>query len=208
MEPLSNWLTGKKTLPRPGDILKQITAELEKIHSSGKGHGKIDASNVFLNKVGTQVVSLGEESQLSYYTQTQKDDIFYLGCLFYQVITGGFHPFGQPEHINKLKDLNLYDLSECGSNTNLLPSDVLCDKMEQLINKMISHDESHRPTIEEIREQHPIFWTDETIVEYLRNTAKENYSGESWNNAIVFSDEDDITTVGNILQEISQVYSV
>ena len=65
-----------------------------------------------------------------------------------------------------------------------------------------------RPTIEEIREQHPIFWTDETIVEYLRNTAKENYSGESWNNAIVFSDEDDITTVGNILQEISQVYSV
>jgi serine/threonine protein kinase len=203
MESLLNWFTGKKTIPRPGDILKQIIAKLETIHTSGKGHGQINASNIILDQDGRKVLSLGEEIQLNN-TNTQKDDIFYLGCLFYQVITGGFHPFGQPKYVNQLKDLNLYDLSRCGSNKNLLPSDVLCNKMQQLIHKMIFYDENQRPKIREISKQHPIIWNDEAIIEYLRKAANEINSEEKWSNTLLFSD-DQVKTVKNILHDISKV---
>ena len=214
---LSNWINGKKNLPCPGDILIQIVNELEKIHDLGRGHGNVRASNIFLDETGTRVLALDGQRLIS---DTQNDDIFELGCLIYQVITGGLHPFGQPDNnnISLMKDLNLYDLSECDSNRNLLPSDVLSNNMQQLIKKMICRIDpgEQRPKIQDLRKEHPIIWSDATIVKYLRNNSnKELNSEDKWTNAILLSNERDETssvlrmsTVGKILSAISQVCKI
>ncbi|RWS13129.1 serine/threonine-protein kinase/endoribonuclease IRE1-like protein [Dinothrombium tinctorium] len=89
-------------------------------------------------------------------------DIFSLGCLFYYVLTNGFHPFGDPleRQANILKSqINLTKLTE---EEEYLKSN--------LIETMISKSPSERPTIETIL-KHPIFWPSDKQLQFLQDVS-------------------------------------
>ncbi|KAG5457670.1 MAG: ribonuclease 2-5A-domain-containing protein, partial [Olpidium bornovanus] len=83
---------------------------------------------------------------------TKAIDIFSAGCLFYYVLSGGEHPFGEryERESNILK--NLYDLGKL----ELLGPEGL--EARDLVERMISADPKLRPTAPEIL-AHPYFWS-------------------------------------------------
>ncbi|ODQ65448.1 protein kinase and ribonuclease [Nadsonia fulvescens var. elongata DSM 6958] len=91
---------------------------------------------------------------------TRAIDIFSLGCVFYYVLSGGSHPFGEEYDRNgniirnkvsfRNLDLLAYDYSEC----------------VDLINRMIAHKPKDRPDITDVL-THPYFWTSSQRLEFL-----------------------------------------
>ncbi|ODV77525.1 kinase-like protein [Suhomyces tanzawaensis NRRL Y-17324] len=92
---------------------------------------------------------------------TKAIDIFSLGCVFYYILTGGLHPFGD----RYLREGNIikgeYDLS-------LLNSFCPNDKFESthLISSMIHANPSMRPSTSMIL-NHPLFWNPKKRLEFL-----------------------------------------
>lgn len=92
---------------------------------------------------------------------TKAIDIFSLGCVFYYILTGGYHPFGD----RYLREGNIikgeYDLT-------LLMEKCPNDRYESidLISKIISHDPSQRPNTGKIL-KHPLFWSFSKRLEFL-----------------------------------------
>lgn len=92
---------------------------------------------------------------------TKAIDIFSLGCVYYYILTGGYHPFGD----RYLREGNIikgeYDLS-------LLRKACPLDHVEliDLISSMISHNPRSRPDTHSIL-RHPFFWTVGKKLEFL-----------------------------------------
>jgi len=88
--------------------------------------------------------------------QKRSADIWSLGCVLYNVIDAGNHPFGEPferetNAVHDKRDLSrIFHLPEARS----------------LIESMLSSDASKRPSIAEVSE-HVLFWSDEKRSEFL-----------------------------------------
>ncbi|TID21885.1 hypothetical protein CANINC_003369 [Pichia inconspicua] len=90
---------------------------------------------------------------------TRSLDIFSTGCVFFYVLTGGYHPFGDRyiREGNIIK--NEYDLSLL---KNLKDSFTIKD----LISSMIQKSPLLRPDINTVM-KHPYFWSDERKLDFL-----------------------------------------
>ena len=92
---------------------------------------------------------------------TKAIDIFSLGCVFYYILSGGGHPFGD----RYLREGNImrakYDLSQM---KEFCPDDYI--EAVDLIELMISFDSNDRPDTATIM-KHPYFWTAKKKLEFL-----------------------------------------
>ncbi|EGW35193.1 uncharacterized protein SPAPADRAFT_133040 [Spathaspora passalidarum NRRL Y-27907] len=92
---------------------------------------------------------------------TKAIDIFSLGCVFFYILTGGSHPFGD----RYLREGNIikgdYDLT-------LLKIRCPNDKFEatDLISSLINHEPALRPNTSKIL-KHPLFWSSGKRLEFL-----------------------------------------
>jgi serine/threonine protein kinase len=88
--------------------------------------------------------------------QKRSADIWSLGCVLYNVIDAGNHPFGEPfeRETNAVQDKR--DLSRIGH----------LHEAKDLIESMLSSDATNRPSIAEVGE-HVLFWNDEKRTEFL-----------------------------------------
>ncbi|CAN3375477.1 hypothetical protein DIURU_002329 [Diutina rugosa] len=92
---------------------------------------------------------------------TKAIDIFALGCVYYYILTGGSHPYGD----RYMREANIvngrYDVSRLAITC---PRDRF--EAEDLICSMIHHDFRHRPTTTAIL-AHPLFWSCDRRLQFL-----------------------------------------
>lgn len=88
---------------------------------------------------------------------TRSIDIFACGCLFYYILTEGFHPFGEPISRESNIATNTYDISK-------LP----CNESKHLVEQMISREAEKRPDSTEIL-KHPFFWDAAKRLNFLQD---------------------------------------
>ncbi|XP_031563309.1 serine/threonine-protein kinase/endoribonuclease IRE2-like isoform X1 [Actinia tenebrosa] len=90
-------------------------------------------------------------------------DIFSSGCVFYYVLSGGLHPFGD----------------QYRRQANILAGDYNLDRItntespfvaKELIRNMLSPDPSQRPTTESIL-KHPVFWSKERQLAFFQDVS-------------------------------------
>lgn len=173
----SNWVYAQNgTILEQAEILRQITEQLQSIHSEGNVHGGLTPSHVNPNEnpIIKPNASLADESLFEWRPAeethlaknsnaeskpTKEGDIFNLGCFFYCITTRGQHPFGGSGQRVSFIANNLYDLSACRDK-----------QFQKLITKMISHDFTQRPTCSELL-HHPYLWKSEEIEKYLYEIA-------------------------------------
>ena len=91
-----------------------------------------------------------EEQTVSYAV-----DVFSLGCVYYYVLSKGFHPFGVSFR----------------RQANILSRDYKLDKLtnstaKNVIEKMIAHEAKDRPNANSLI-RHPVFWSKERILTFL-----------------------------------------
>ncbi len=93
-------------------------------------------------------------------------DIFSLGCVYYFVLSGGSHPFGDSSIRRQANILN----NEF--KTDKLTSSVNSEANIQrtLIEKMINRDAKIRPTSKQIL-AHPIFWSKTKTLQFLQDVS-------------------------------------
>lgn len=92
---------------------------------------------------------------------TRALDIFSLGCVFYYVLTGGGHPFGD----RYLKESNIIrGIYNLDALDDAIPH--LAVESRDLITHMICRDPSKRPSAEEVC-RHPLFWNHKEQLDFL-----------------------------------------
>ncbi|KAG5358600.1 Serine/threonine-protein kinase ppk4 [Yarrowia sp. B02] len=92
---------------------------------------------------------------------TRALDIFSLGCVFFYVLTGGGHPFGD----RYLKESNIIrGIYNLDALDEAIPQ--LAVEARDLITHMISRDPSERPSAEEVC-RHPLFWNHKEQLDFL-----------------------------------------
>ncbi|KAI3387025.1 hypothetical protein SNEBB_000294 [Seison nebaliae] len=106
-------------------------------------------------------------------------DIFSLGCIYFYVLTNGFHPFGTGIHrqMNIVKnEYNLSLLADYKKNLNLYTIDDATLALD-LIKKMIEIKSENRPHIKCLL-KHPLFWSVGKRLSFLHDVSNqiENYS--------------------------------
>lgn len=105
--------------------------------------------------------SLGENVEPGNKRLTKAIDIFSLGCVFYYVLSGGGHPFGD----RYLREGNIirgeYDISAL---RKFCPLDHV--EASDMISNMLLHDPSMRPSTNELL-KHPYFWGMNKKLEFL-----------------------------------------
>ncbi|GMM51049.1 bifunctional endoribonuclease/protein kinase [Starmerella bacillaris] len=89
---------------------------------------------------------------------TKAVDIFSLGCVFYYVLSGGGHPFGDAH----MRQVNIQQ----GAKPQLEKVGLVNDEALDLIPRMIAHDPRERPTTQEIL-VHPLFWSPQKKLDFL-----------------------------------------
>ncbi|CUM63938.1 uncharacterized protein PRCAT00001526001 [Priceomyces carsonii] len=92
---------------------------------------------------------------------TKAIDIFSMGCVFFYILSGGLHPFGDRylREGNIMKgEFDISELSKKGIKSYVEASD--------LISSMISFDPMSRPSTIRIM-KHPYFWSDNKKLEFL-----------------------------------------
>lgn len=100
--------------------------------------------------------------------QTTSVDIFSLGCVYYYVLSNGHHLFGEPlkRQANILS--RDYDLSKLSRSNKMKPHESVL--APQLIEDMIKHDPSERPTTHDIL-KHPLFWREEKTLSFFQEVS-------------------------------------
>lgn len=109
---------------------------------------------------------IAPEMQRGHRTTTSVD-IFSMGCVFYYVISKGYHPFGDnlKRQANILSnEYQLFAVHKDGKPSNM---SVLA---EELIADMIAVDQSKRPPANAVR-NHPLFWSNERILSFLQDVS-------------------------------------
>ncbi|KNE54615.1 IRE protein kinase [Allomyces macrogynus ATCC 38327] len=98
---------------------------------------------------------------------TRALDVFSLGCLFYYVLTGGEHPFGDrySREINILR--GQASLDRLDPETSVVPDAALARDM---ISRMIAHEPSDRPSTAELL-VHPYFWPAARRLNFLQDVS-------------------------------------
>lgn len=92
---------------------------------------------------------------------TRAVDIFSLGCVFYYVLSGGRHPFGDPlERQANIKN-GKYSLPDMGSHANLA---------RPLIDQMLHLNPAERPSIVAVT-KHPVFWSPKKQLEFFQDVS-------------------------------------
>jgi len=91
----------------------------------------------------------------------RKVDVFSLGCVFFYVITGGFHPFG--DHLDRERNIQEYD----PVNLSRIKHFPLA---HDLITQMVKLLPDERPSMEEVL-LHPLLWEPETKLEFLKHVS-------------------------------------
>ena len=135
------------------DLWEISPDSISSIHSNSNSNGNGNGNGATNGSVSNSTTS-GKRL-------TKAIDIFSLGCVFYYILTGGYHPFGD----RYLREGNIikgeYDLS-------LLMEKCPNDRYESidLISKIISHDPSQRPNTGKIL-KHPLFWSFSKRLEFL-----------------------------------------
>ena len=211
---LGYWVE-RKGLVNPQKILKQICDKLNCLHNIGKAHGSLCPSSFELNSDGTEVIHIkkSNKKQIEWnfkkdQTATMEEDIFVLGCLFYYVMTRGQHPFGRPGNRRLFAEFNLYSLGDLNDSEHKY--------LKRLIQQMIHYYPKMRPTVRELKNKHPIFWSEDQIVDYLTAKAKSQpYDNQQWSEIYLFpksSEENeinqgeiDIATVSDVMGKICLV---
>lgn len=94
---------------------------------------------------------------------TKSIDIFSLGCVFYFVLSGGKHPYGEKymreyNIISNKKDLK-------GLRENMKDRSLIYEAVN-LLNKMLNQIPDKRPTAENVL-KHPLFWSRAKKLEFL-----------------------------------------
>mmetsp|Transcript_8888 Transcript_8888/g.16707 ORF Transcript_8888/g.16707 Transcript_8888/m.16707 type:complete len:1102 (-) Transcript_8888:821-4126(-) len=91
----------------------------------------------------------------------RKVDVFSLGCVFFYVISGGYHPFGGALEREKNVLCGIYSELE---NVSHLP------EAHSLIRGMIDCDPDARPTMAEVL-HHPLLWSSAKKLEFLKHVS-------------------------------------
>ncbi|XP_053692235.1 serine/threonine-protein kinase/endoribonuclease IRE1 [Sabethes cyaneus] len=109
---------------------------------------------------------IAPEMQRGHRTTTSVD-IFSLGCVFYYVISKGYHPFG--DNLKRQANIlsNEYQLFAVHAEGEPCNMSVLA---EELIADMISADQTKRPPATSVR-NHPLFWSNERILSFLQDVS-------------------------------------
>jgi len=93
--------------------------------------------------------------------QTKAVDIFSAGCVYYFVLTGGHHPFGNQAYERDIKILNWdIDISKLDQHLDA----------QDLIKRMIAAEPSDRLSAEQVL-MHPFFWPDSKKLAFLSDVA-------------------------------------
>jgi serine/threonine protein kinase len=191
------------------EILRRISAEIMKFHDEDRVVGILNPSDIYIDGQVITIRRLESDSDVkwsSYDTENTKErDIFSLGCLFYFVLSGGQHPFGDNSR-HQLMSKNLFLLKACKEIHS-----------RKLIERMINFDPNKRPTIEEVCD-HPMFWEPSQIVAFLKEYSKKMGTDEELRNAIEISSAEvlqsstiaqvkrrkkvDVKSISDILNEI------
>ncbi|XP_050078819.1 serine/threonine-protein kinase/endoribonuclease IRE1 [Anopheles maculipalpis] len=99
---------------------------------------------------------------------TTSVDIFSLGCVFYYVLSDGFHPFG--DNLKRQANIlsNEYDLGML-RRENTQP-DCRTILAEEIVSDMIQADPGLRPSAKTVA-NHPLFWKNERILAFLQDVS-------------------------------------
>uniref|UniRef100_A0A182SYR8 non-specific serine/threonine protein kinase n=1 Tax=Anopheles maculatus TaxID=74869 RepID=A0A182SYR8_9DIPT len=99
---------------------------------------------------------------------TTSVDIFSLGCVFYYVLSDGFHPFG--DNLKRQANIlsNEYDLGML-RRENAQP-DCRTILAEEIVSDMIQSDPGKRPSAKTVA-NHPLFWKNERILAFLQDVS-------------------------------------
>uniref|UniRef100_A0A182YGP4 non-specific serine/threonine protein kinase n=1 Tax=Anopheles stephensi TaxID=30069 RepID=A0A182YGP4_ANOST len=99
---------------------------------------------------------------------TTSVDIFSLGCVFYYVLSDGFHPFG--DNLKRQANIlsNEYDLGMLRRESS--QPDCRTILAEEIVSDMIQCDPGKRPTAKTIA-NHPLFWKNERILAFLQDVS-------------------------------------
>lgn len=89
---------------------------------------------------------------------TRAVDIFSMGCLFYYVLSGGKHPFGDPH----MRQVNIQQRRKPELQRGGLVDELAMD----LIPRMLANDPHDRPNTQQIL-HHPLFWSDQAKLDFL-----------------------------------------
>ncbi|XP_052891575.1 serine/threonine-protein kinase/endoribonuclease IRE1 [Anopheles moucheti] len=99
---------------------------------------------------------------------TTSVDIFSLGCVFYYVLSGGFHPFG--DNLKRQANIlsNEHDLSML-RRENAQP-DCRTILAEEIVSDMIHADPGQRPPAKAVA-NHPLFWNNARVLTFLQDVS-------------------------------------
>jgi len=106
---------------------------------------------------------IAPEMLLGHQSTTCMVDVFSLGCVYYYMLTGGKHPFGENFHRQANILSGRCDLSSLDEE----PMNLL---KVSLIEKMICFEPSDRPPAAAIL-KHPVFWTKEKTLTFLQEVS-------------------------------------
>ena len=160
------------------EILRLMCAKIKKFIAKDRVVGNLNPSDIYIDgQVTISPDSNSDAEWASYDTENTKEkDIFSLGCLFYFVLSGGQHPFGDSSR-RQLMSTNLFLLKACKEIHS-----------RKLIERMIHFDPAKRPRIQEICD-HPMFWEPNQIVAFLKENSKEMKTDEQLRKIESFSAE-------------------
>ncbi|XP_049278175.1 serine/threonine-protein kinase/endoribonuclease IRE1 [Anopheles funestus] len=99
---------------------------------------------------------------------TTSVDIFSLGCVFYYVLSDGFHPFG--DNLKRQANIlsNEYDLSML-RRENTQP-DCRTILAEEIVSDMIHVEPGQRPAAKAVA-NHPLFWSNARVLAFLQDVS-------------------------------------
>lgn len=116
-------------------------------------------------QAGTEIASFGFYAPEVYRREkpTAKVDIFSLGCTIFYLITGGQRPHEDPaDRDNKFTLIgNIY-----AGKTNMAPLREMPEALH-LVSAMVTPQKEARPTVQQVLQWHPYFWSQRKRFEFL-----------------------------------------